>query len=383
MSGDRLRIVMVIGQFAPIVGGAEVQAGRLAREVARRGHEVTLLTGRWDRRWPEREALDGYEVLRIGAARPWLGLPGLRRFSYRWFLCELRRHLTRLAETADVFHVHQALEPAVGAARVAVATGVPALAKLSGSGDVYDLDILRERSGRVALDDLRRGLSRLVAVSATSAQQAVAAGWPADEVTVIPNGVPPAPWVKERYDAARRLVCVGRCRPEKGLDDLLRAFAQLAPRRPDLTLDLVGGGPEQPRLEAEAASLGVAERVRFHGDVPDPWPALREADVFVLPSHSEGLSNALLEAMSAGLPCVVTAVGGNLDLVGDGATGLAVPPREPAALAEAVGRVLSDADLRERLGRAGRAGIAERFSIESVADRYESLYREVLGRGNT
>ena len=381
MSGDRLRIAMVIGQFAPIVGGAEIQAGRLAREMARRGHEVIVLTGRWDRRWPAREEIDGFEVRRISAARPWLGLPGLRRFGYRWFLCGLRRELTALAESADVFHVHQTLEPAVVAAGVSLATGTPALAKTSCSGEVNDRDVLVERSGERAWGELRRGLARLVAVSQDAAREARSAGWPERKLTVIPNGAPIPPWVKTRYDGARRLVCVGRCRPEKGLDDLLRAFAQLVSRRPELTLDLVGGGPEQARLETEAAALGVADRVRFHGDVPDPWPILREADAFVLPSRAEGLSNALLEAMSAGLPCVATGVSGAPELIGDDEAGLTVPPREPDALADAIGRVLSDTNLRERLGRAARARIAEGFSIESVTDRYEALYRELLGKG--
>lgn len=378
MGRGSLRIAMVIGQFSPVVGGAEVQAGRLASELIRRGQDARILTGRWSHAWPAEEEIEGAPVKRIGALRPWLGLPGLRRHSYRWFVRGLRRELIALGRQVDIVHAHQILEPAVAAVRASRVTGVPVIAKMSGSGMAGDLDGLRRRSGEPAWRELCAGLARFVAVSESAAAAAVAAGFPSERVRRIPNGAPAALWRKESYDGSRRLVCVARCRPVKGLDVLIRAFGRLAAERGELALDLVGGGPERKALEALARGLGLSERVTFHGDVPDPTPFLRQADVFVLPSRAEGFSNALLEAMAAGLPCVATAVGGATEVITHGDTGLLVRPEDPAALEDAVGRALDDAGLRERMGRRARRRVEEDYSIASVADRYEALYREVI-----
>jgi glycosyltransferase involved in cell wall biosynthesis len=148
------------------------------------------------------------------------------------------------------------------------------------------------------------------------------------------------------------------------------------PRRDTATLLIVGDGPLRPELEREAAECGLDRSVRFLGSHADVTTFYRIADVFVLPSVTEGLSNALLEAMAAGLPVVASDVAGNREVIEDGVNGVLVDWADPGAAAGVVLRLLDDAELRRRVGEAARR-CAGRFTIASVAERYCRLYQTV------
>jgi glycosyltransferase involved in cell wall biosynthesis len=163
----------------------------------------------------------------------------------------------------------------------------------------------------------------------------------------------------------------------KGVDVLLAAVAALDPRS-RAVLWVAGDGPERAALEAVAARLGLAERVRFLGrrsDVPD---LLEACDVFVLPSRHEGLGVAALEAMARGRPVVASAVGGLAEIVVPEQTGLLVPPEDSAALAAALERLIADLGLAQRFGAAGAKRVQEHFLAEQMVSAYETLYREIL-----
>jgi glycosyltransferase involved in cell wall biosynthesis len=175
---------------------------------------------------------------------------------------------------------------------------------------------------------------------------------------------------------------VARLDPVKRLDVLLEALALCATAGDlwshDVSTVIVGYGPEEDRLRALAHELGLDRRVRFVGHQRDVWPWLAALDVFVLSSDWEGMSNALLEAMVARLPVVATATGGTLDVVVDGKTGFLVPPGDPAALARALGKLVSDRDLRDEMGQAGRQRVIESFSADQMVQRTERLYESLL-----
>jgi glycosyltransferase involved in cell wall biosynthesis len=128
-------------------------------------------------------------------------------------------------------------------------------------------------------------------------------------------------------------------------------------------------------LKDYAKSLSIADNITWLGERTDVEELLAASDGFILPSHQEGFSNALLEAMAASLPVITTAVGGNSDAVVNNETGLLVPPRDPRALAAALSRLAKDPDLRRRLAEAGRRRVEQRFSLQACVDRYERLYR--------
>ncbi len=161
---------------------------------------------------------------------------------------------------------------------------------------------------------------------------------------------------------------------------LVAAWPLLLARVPGARLCLLGDGPEEARLREQASALGVEASVAFLGGVPDVAPRLRAADAAVLPSRTEGMPVALIEAMSCGLPVVATAVGGSAEVLRDGTTGRLVPPDSPAALAEALAEALLEPAASAR-GRAARADVLARFAMDLVADRFLALYRKLACRG--
>ncbi|MFE2726410.1 glycosyltransferase [Kitasatospora sp. NPDC059327] len=170
---------------------------------------------------------------------------------------------------------------------------------------------------------------------------------------------------------------VGNLTPKKDQATLLAAHAELLRRHPGARLVLIGTGPLDGRLRAHAAESGVADRVLFAGSRPDVPALLPGLDVFTLSSRQEGLPVALMEAMTSGLPSVVTRVGGIPEVLDDGAQGLLVEPGDPAALATALGRLADDRELRERLGAAARER-ARRFDVAGAQRAVEAVYEQVL-----
>lgn len=147
---------------------------------------------------------------------------------------------------------------------------------------------------------------------------------------------------------------------------------------------LVGGSPCNPCYEIDirnlAARRNLNNRLIFTGERSDVPAVLQESTLSVLPSLSESFSNSLLESMAAGLPVVATNVGGNPEIVQDGETGLLVPPRDPAAMADAIIRVLEAPEMAKRFGGAGRERVMKHFSLETVIRRTSELYMMLLER---
>lgn len=218
-------------------------------------------------------------------------------------------------------------------------------------------------------------------------------GVPRKRIQIVPNAMAAAPSVaKADVDAlrqrlalpadARVILSVGRLSTEKGHADLLAALRLLRRDHPQLTirLILVGDGIERPNLERAAAAPELASSVIFAGHCSNVWPYYSLADVFALPSHSEGSPNALLEAMAAGVPIVACKVGGVPETVEDGSSALLVPPAEPAAMASALARVLEDPALAGRLVSNASERLAKRFSPESRYQALLEVYRSVKER---
>jgi len=191
------------------------------------------------------------------------------------------------------------------------------------------------------------------------------------DVTPIDRTTLPAP------TGAKLILWTGRLDPIKGLDLLLRAFARIDPARRAHLL-LAGDGPIRPQIEQTVAALGLTERVHLLGTRSDVPSLLKAADVYTLPSRTEGLPNALLEAMAAGVPIVTTDAPGCRDLIEDKRTGLVVPYGDIDALAAALSDLLTDPARAAELGHNALVEVTNNWHIKSTFDAYESLYREVL-----
>jgi glycosyltransferase involved in cell wall biosynthesis len=169
----------------------------------------------------------------------------------------------------------------------------------------------------------------------------------------------------------------GRLHPQKNLPLLLAAWTEVVRRSP-ANLILVGPGHDRQRLADLAGELGIADRVQFTGAVTNPADYLRAADLFVLPSMAEGMSNSLLEAMATALPCVVSGIGGNTDLITDGQSGRLVGDATGSAWSKTILELLDDPAAARRLGAAARRRVDEEFALRVVVDRYLELYRRMI-----
>jgi glycosyltransferase involved in cell wall biosynthesis len=206
---------------------------------------------------------------------------------------------------------------------------------------------------------------------------------PPGRLTTIVNGVDLThfrPSLRTRYPQAPVIGCTARLHAENDHVTLLHGFARLADRWPNAQLLLVGRGQEEHHLRALAEALGVRGRIRFAGEQADVAPWLAQMEVYVQPSLTAGISNSILEAMACGLPVVATAVGGTVEVVAEGETGLLVPPGDPVALAEALESLLVDPARVEAFGRAGRARAEAHFGEALMLQRVEALLDQLIRR---
>jgi glycosyltransferase involved in cell wall biosynthesis len=177
------------------------------------------------------------------------------------------------------------------------------------------------------------------------------------------------------------VICTSRLSYQKGIDVLLQAWKLVLEQLPQARLILVGSGDLQPQLRRMARELRIVESVEFAGLQSDVTAQFHRGGMAVLPSRCEGMSNALLEAMSCGLPCIATRVSGSEDLITHGINGLLVEPEDYGGLAQALLTLLRDPLLAQRYAQAARATIEKHFSLNEVADKYVELYRQMVGSG--
>ena len=211
----------------------------------------------------------------------------------------------------------------------------------------------------------------------------------AHQVAYIPNGVD-LPLSRRAGDDVRAMFrtpagapvigTIARLHPSKGQEDLLRAFSIVHARRSDAVLWIIGEGERRPALEKEAQRLGISDRLRMPGARDDICDILPAIDLFALPSHWEGMPNALMEAMAAGRPVVASDIDGIRALVEHGESGWLTPPGAPEVLAQTMLDVLADREVAEQVGRRAMARMQEEFSIGRMADAYEELYRAGLDK---
>jgi len=232
----------------------------------------------------------------------------------------------------------------------------------------------------IILQYLSRLVDRFVCVSEEVAELSREQGIAGLGLRTILNGIDTSRFGFGGPDPAGPVVTVARLSPEKDVANLVRATAMAAEWVPELRVEVAGGGPCLEDLRQLAADLGVGDRIAFLGEVRDVRSVLAHAQMFVLPSRSEGIPLTALEAMACGLPVVATRVGGLPEVVEDGVTGLLVPPADPAALAQAILDIGRDPERGLRMGQAGRERVEQHFEIRRMVADYESLYVDGMTR---
>ena len=307
-------------------------------------------------------------ALRCAAKRSGIDLPALRR---------LRAHARDM--NAAMVHSHNAVSNYYAAGSL-LGTGIRLVNTRHGMG--AGAAARKEQLYRLSL----RRTAAIAAVCEAARRSFVADGLaPAAKLHVVRNGIELGAFpVDADRGRARALLgleagafvvgTVGRLNPAKNHARLVEAFAILHSAHPGSRLVVVGGGPQHAALVAQVARLGLGAAVTLagdRGDVPDLLPAF---DVFALSSDTEGYSVALLEAGASQLPCVVTDVGGNAEIVQPGVTGIVVDSSTPAAFADAFARLVADPRLRLGMGRAARSWVEEHGSVAAMARAYDHFY---------
>jgi glycosyltransferase involved in cell wall biosynthesis len=279
----------------------------------------------------------------------------------------------RRAFLPDIVHAHWWFPNGL------IGTWVSALAQIPLITTTHGTDIRMLRSAPMARPIARRVLSQSATVTTVS-------HWLAGEEQALTHGatpiVAPMPVATELFTpggtrASDRILFVGRLNDQKGITYAIRALALM---RNPATLDIVGTGPQQEDCQALAHTLGIANRVIFHGQVAqqDLVPMYRRAAAVVVPSVDEGLGLVSVEALLCETPVVAFASGGTLDVVQQNSTGLLVPPRDVTALSHALDEIMMNPTLATNMGKAGRLYALATFAPESAARRYAGIYRDVL-----
>jgi glycosyltransferase involved in cell wall biosynthesis len=373
-----IKVAIVVSKIDPSLGGTQKQALSLARELRTLGISVLLLTKRRAFRSARgrREALsDGVQIVSLPITRLQPAWSFLFSFLF-WALLHRRS-----------FQIIHAQNAAMGVISSIVASllGKKVIVKIP------SLKYVRYMTGPNLSRRLRRWVlirrtDRFVAVSTEMQRALLHAGIAREKLALIANGIELTSHcntgraslreeISEHSDRPRVLF-VGRLDKEKGLDRLLTAWAAL-PGHERMVLMIVGDGPLRDSLERQTRTLRLFPSVRFVGHQAEVAKFYSAADVFVLPSITEGMSNALLEAMAAGLPVVAANVGGNRDVIKHQQSGFLVDWGDAGLCARLLMTLCSDRELRQRIGNAARRQMRA-FAMADVAERYHDLYRAVL-----
>jgi glycosyltransferase involved in cell wall biosynthesis len=392
-----MRIAMVSEHASPLAalggvdaGGQNLHVAELSAALVRAGNEVSVYTRRDKARLPQRvDAPGGVEVVHVpaGPAKPVPKdelLPYMEKFAD--FLAD-----DWTAQAPDLVHGHFWMS-GLAAVRAAATVDIPVVQTFHALGTVK-----RRHQGAMDTSPAERidteimVAQRATCIAATCTDELVELGRMGiarDRAAIVPCGVNTEQFHPEVRPDSRsrrhRVVSVGRLVPRKGFDLLIQAL----PGLPDTEL-LIAGGPaagqlgkdaEARRLREAAEKYGVCDRVRLLGQVPrDRMPALiRSADVVACTPWYEPFGIVPLEAMACGVPVVATAVGGMLDTVVDGMTGMHVPPRDPRSLQSALRLLLNDRFRREAFGAAGRDRAVARYSWDRVATETSWVYETVM-----
>ncbi|MFF7352037.1 MULTISPECIES: glycosyltransferase [Streptomyces] len=391
------RVAMVSEHASPLAalggpdaGGQNVYVAQLAGRLVRRGHDVVVYTRRDDPRLPERVTTpDGFQVVHVPAG-PAAPIP---KDELPPYMPEFGEFLARqwAADPPDVVHAHfwmsgwAALSGADG-------LGIPVVQTYHALGTVkrrYQGAADTSPPERIAIETaVGRACSRIIATCEDEVTELEAMGLSRRHISVVPCGVDPeqfapVPDARRPASAPRRLLAVGRLVPRKGFDRAIRALADV----PDAELLIAGGPepalllaePEAERLRAVADEYGVADRVTLLGGVGrERMPGLMSgADLVLSLPRYEPFGIVPVEAMACCAPVLATAVGGQLDTVVDGVTGVLVPADDDHDISATVRRLLADPELRARYGAQGRRRVLARYTWARVAEGVTRAYSAV------
>ncbi len=408
--------MLIYGYYPAYSGGTENQCRLQSHELVRRGYRCCVLTARIGKSLPRYEMDSGSEIIRLTIVQSFVDtllrikntIPknaliakpernsGIKRqidenpdtaysrivqwFNAAFYLLGASLYLFRQRHVIDIIHTHVASWNAGFAGWIGNLLGIPVLCKASYLPAFHDYKHSAPFSEKWRL---WRKRVRYIALTQEMADDIAGNGVPRDRIHIIPNGVS-IPDDIVPVETNYSVLYVGNFTQgaaHKGFDILIEAWAKVHRELPEACLVIAGKGDSGIWREM-AAALGCGDSIRFEGHVSDMASCYRQAALFVLPSRGEGISNALLEANSYGIPAVATDIPGNREIIINERTGLLVPVDDTKALADSILKLLRDNGLRNQMGQAARNRIIEKYSIVTVVDRVCDLYAFVMPEKN-
>lgn len=382
-------IGMIIARFPPYIGGTEIQCYRLSRELVRRGHRVTVLTEQLGHPWPNEETRAGIQVRRFST---W----GRPPFSSLIFALKLLNHLRR-ENTFDLFHSYIIAVPALSALWHGRKTRKPVVVKIAGAdktGEIYTSQ--QTVSGRIKFHFFRRWSRFIVCPSRQAIRELTALGIEEKTISLIPNGVDidqfSIPSAAARRSARKSLgftdddlvaVYAGRPAVGKGVDTLMEIWTTGARKvgfRWKLLMLLALEG--KPSVQEERALARLKDRVFVFYNQSEILRYYHAADIALLLSRGEGLSNFLLETMACGIPHVTTPNAAITDDVQRQRWSwiLELNDEIPMHILELLNWLQENPDPIREKGSAARRAVERDYSIQRTTDAYERVYERMLGR---
>lgn len=379
----KLHILMLCPQYRPVLGGYERAAERLSIGLVAQGHEVTVLTERTNRSWPAREVLDGVSIRRTWCLRR----RGVQTLSALW---SMACFLLFRGREYDVWHAHQyGIRTAVAIA-IGRLLGRPVVLKLTSTGRLGLIESIDRERFRRFVRGRHLLVDAIVATTRETQDEARRFGIPPSRIHLFGNPVDVADFhphdVRERGLARESLrvratgmvLYVGRLIPQKNPLALLEAWARAAPDLPGWQLHMLGEGAMSQQLLESIHRLGIGSCTFLHGPQKDVSAWLGAADIYVMSSILEGLSNSMLEAMATALPTICTQVSGVDELIKETRAGFVLPQGDVDGFAAALVTLANDAGLRDRMGRIARSVVEARFSVAVIATQHVRLYERLI-----
>jgi glycosyltransferase involved in cell wall biosynthesis len=365
------------------IGGYEKQGFSLSRDLKKRGEDVFILTNKKNEQQPSFEIREGVPIYRISAFPRSLGSHylGILNSLILFFICHQKN--------IQIVHAHALTHFAVLSILVGKILGKKSLLKIATEEDISKLMKSSSLTHKLLIP-FSKFTNYYIAISENIKKEIIRMGVTEGKIYSSFNGVDADFYqplnLKEKKTQKKiqsipdkKIVTfVGRLAFRKGVDILIRAWAQVIRRFPNAYLLIVGSGEEEKKLKKLANEFNLVGTIRFVGAVNNVVDYLQVTDVFAFPSRLEGAPNAVLEALACGLPVVATKIGGIVDIIYDEVNGILVPPESPDLLAGKICELLRDSKRREKLGNNARECALSRFSFDVISKEYLECYRKLI-----
>ena len=388
---------MVINNYLPFIGGSEIQAHKLSKQLVSNGHTVDVLTSKsMNKDLKSLELLNNVKIIRVPS--PYIKIANYGVGQSFFTFCNFLYFLIKYSSIYDLIHVHQALRPALAVAIAGKLLQIPTVCKIGNGGRLFDLDRYEKIyfEGIIGRKIILKNINIFVSIS-QEIKKILIKNKCADKLISIPNGVEVCNGIITRTSKKSQnktnIITVGSLTTKKNYYFIISALATLDNSvRKKIQLLILGDGPERAPLQKQAKDLDMDNTISFIGNVGNVKHYMSSSNLFILASKAEGMSNALLEAMSCGLPCICSDVGSNKKLVVGtsthssikknefikGSCGYIFTPDSPTGFLGALKSFLKlDSKQKKKLSE-NAINLSKSYDIKFIAQKYEKLYNKLL-----